>query len=237
MIGGQRPALVILDVDGVLAPPGLPVPGDVAGLVREVAARCRVAFASGKPAPYLEGLARGMGLPDVPVIAENGGVVYLPDKKEEVVYTDLYPEAGEETALLRARLAGRLAGRCWFQPNKVAVTGFPRGGFGVADLHREFEAAVAELGLRSLVIYVHPDAVDAVPAGLDKGWGADVLADLLGLPKGDFAAVGDGPNDLPLLRKASLAVGVGDHPQVGREAAFSFPTGKDALAFLLSRLD
>ena len=64
-----------------------------------------------------------------------------------------------------------------------------------------------------------------------------MLADLLGLAKGDFAAVGDGVNDIPVLRKASLAVGVGDHPQVRREAAFSFPTGKDALAFLLSRLD
>ena len=195
--GVGRPSLVILDVDGVLAPAGAPVPGEVAGLVRDIAARCRVALASGKPAPYLEGLARGMDLPDVPVIAENGGVVYLPDKKEEVVYTDLYPEAGEETVLLRARLAGRLAGRCWFQPNKVAVTGFPRGRLDVAGLHREFRAAVADLGLRRLVIYVHPDAVDAVPAGLDNGWGADVLADLLGLAKGDFAVVGDGPGGLP----------------------------------------
>ena len=73
--------VVILDVDGVLAEHGQPVSSEISGLVRGISQRSLIALASGKPASYLEGLSRGMGLSNVIIIGENGGVIYFPRKK------------------------------------------------------------------------------------------------------------------------------------------------------------
>ena len=57
--------LMICDVDGVLALPGRPIERETAELLQKIAVRAKIALASGKPAAYLEGLARGMGLADI----------------------------------------------------------------------------------------------------------------------------------------------------------------------------
>ena len=72
--------VVILDVDGVLAKHGQPVSSEVSRLVREISQRSLIVLASGKPASYLEGLSRGIGLSNVIIIGENGGIIYFPRK-------------------------------------------------------------------------------------------------------------------------------------------------------------
>ena len=50
--------IILLDVDGVLAEHGKPIPFEVSEVLKEISKRSKIVFASGKPAPYLEGLAR-----------------------------------------------------------------------------------------------------------------------------------------------------------------------------------
>jgi hydroxymethylpyrimidine pyrophosphatase-like HAD family hydrolase len=70
--------MVVLDVDGVLAKHAEPISDEVRNLVKAISKYSEIAIASGKPAPYLEGLNRGIGLINATIIGENGGVVYLP---------------------------------------------------------------------------------------------------------------------------------------------------------------
>lgn len=225
--------VVILDVDGVLAKHDQPVSSEVSGLVREISQRSLIALASGKPAFYLEGLSRGMGLSNVIIIGENGGVIYFPEKREEIVFSDLYPEVAENLSTLATELNKRLKGKCWFQPNKVTLTAFPKPDFTIKDTLKHFEGVIAELGLKGIRLFVHVDAVDAVPEQLDKGWALDILSDILNIGKPDFVSVGDSDTDIPMLSKTGLSICVGNNLNLRKVAHKTFATGVEALNYIL----
>lgn len=225
--------VVILDVDGVLAKHGQPVSSEVSGLVREISQRSLIALASGKPASYLEGLSRGMGLSNVIIIGENGGVIYFPEKREEIVFSDLYPEVTKNLEILATELNKKLKGKCWFQPNKVTVTAFPKLGFTLKDTLKHFEGVIAERGLKGIRLFVHVDAVDAVPEQMDKGWALDILSNILNIGKSDFISVGDSDTDIPMLSKTGLSICVGNNPNLKKVAHKMFATGVEALNYIL----
>ncbi|MFF3867661.1 Cof-type HAD-IIB family hydrolase [Micromonospora sp. NPDC001898] len=62
--------------------------------------------------------------------------------------------------------------------------------------------------------------VELLPAGVDKGVALRWLADHEQVALAEVAAVGDNPNDVPLLRASGFGVAVGDgHPEVLAAAA------------------
>jgi HAD superfamily hydrolase (TIGR01484 family) len=225
--------VVILDVDGVLAKHGQPVSSEVSGLVRKISQRSLIALASGKPASHLEGLSRGMGLSNVIIIGENGGVIYFPKTREEIVFSDLYPEVTKNLEILATELNKRLKGKCWFQPNKVTVTAFPKLGFTIEDTLKHFEGIIAEHGLKGIRLFAHVDAVDAVPEQLDKGWALDILSGILNIGKSDFVSVGDSDTDIPMLSKTGLSICVGNNPKLKKVVHKTFATGVEALNYIL----
>ncbi|NUO58251.1 MAG: HAD family phosphatase [Hamadaea sp.] len=65
------------------------------------------------------------------------------------------------------------------------------------------------------VVVSEPTYVELLPSGVDKGTALTWLTGHWGVPLDQVAAVGDNPNDIPMLRVAGLGAAVGDgHPAV-----------------------
>ena len=58
-----------------------------------------------------------------------------------------------------------------------------------------------------------------VPKGITKETGIYQLADFLGIPMEDTVAIGDGPNDLPMLRCVHTAIVMGNAPDSVKQTA------------------
>lgn len=70
--------------------------------------------------------------------------------------------------------------------------------------------------------------VEISPRGVDKGAALRRLAGLHGVPQRATAAVGDMPNDLPMLRSAGLAAAVANaHPEVLSAADVVLPSNEE----------
>ncbi|MCS7051304.1 MAG: Cof-type HAD-IIB family hydrolase [Thermomicrobium sp.] len=102
---------------------------------------------------------------------------------------------------------------------------------------RALRRATARLARAGLPIYHHgpfewipqvPRWVANVHApGVSKASGVEVLAQRYGLTLADVLAVGDGENDLPLLRRAGLGVAMGNAPEHIRAQAGAVVRGHD----------
>lgn len=62
-------------------------------------------------------------------------------------------------------------------------------------------------------------AVEILPHGASKGAGLMKLLDALGIPPEDTMAIGDGENDIEMLRMAGLGVAMGNSPDSVKAAA------------------
>ncbi len=102
---------------------------------------------------------------------------------------------------------------------------------------RALRRATARLARAGLAIYHHGpfELLPALPRwvanvhapGTSKASGVAVLARRLGLTLADVLAVGDGENDLPLLRAAGLGVAMGNAPEHVRAQADAVVRGHD----------
>jgi len=203
-------SLVIFDLDGTLAPIGLPVPADVADGLRKLERRGhQVAVCSGKPLAYLCGMLRQIGLRHPAMAGENGAAVQLGVDLPPVHRAALpYPDSARRMLVkLRELIDRNHAGNVWYQPNEHMLTCFPHSEELFEPIGRLIdEAGAAEAGL---VVYRHCDCFDIIPAGVDKGAGLHELCRLLGFSPGETIAVGDHDNDLPMFAVAGLSVGIG----------------------------
>lgn len=77
-------------------------------------------------------------------------------------------------------------------------------GFLPAKAAARFQERYGYLGLRFL--YSSVDGCDILPPGVDKGSGMRQLLAAIGLTTADCVAVGDGDNDVEMLRDAGLGV-------------------------------
>ena len=193
---------LIFDVDGTLAPHGMPMAQTVAAALCVLERRGHtVGFASGKPAAYLEGLARGIGLERAVIIAENGAVIMT---------------AGTEAALAERpaffdRLHGeiaRLFPGARLQHNRVNLTALAHGGT-LEAVRTHLQQAGACDG-KSCRFYLHSDSVELLPKGVDKGRAVCELKRLRGIGTADVIAAGNAENDVPMRSEAGLFLAVGD---------------------------
>lgn len=77
--------------------------------------------------------------------------------------------------------------------------------------HEEkLKAAALLKGLPFFVSESVPNDIEVMPLGVDKGTGLSALAKYLNLTPAEVMAVGDGENDLAMLRYAGLSVAMGN---------------------------
>lgn len=224
----KKPVSAGLDIDGVVTPqscsycaPGVSDEINRYGEIMEFG----IGLATGREEGYANSICEKNGIKASWLIAENGGVVILPDG-ERVVYRN-----GDSIKRLREAVVKDMRGDgvyflsdggeiylpFFIEPKETMLTLScdPRQAMGMKEadpeevrrvsgmLDRYLEGKIEELGLQIKVErYRHPDAAEVVPVGLNKAYGLNFVAERLGSGPGYFAAVGDGENDMPMLETA-----------------------------------
>lgn len=200
--------LVFFDLDGTLAPVGLPCPRRCAAALRKIrASGVRLAVCSGKPVAYLNGFARQIGIPDLVLCGENGLTFQLGVDLPPAVSGILGVRKSDLSALgtVAKGFKAEFGDKCWYQPNEYSFTPFPRKAEYFAPMREYLRAALKNT---SLIIYEHPDCFDILPRGVDKGEALLNVCRLLGVNADECAAVGDHINDHPMFAAAGRSIGI-----------------------------
>ncbi len=209
-------------------------------------AGAHVVLASGRSPHGMTGVADLLGLPPAGgerlwVVASNGAVVFrYPDL--EVVHEETFDARPAVEAVLREhpdalvaveeRGVGYRVNRP-FPPGELSGELIPTA---VADLVADhvsrviirdpdataddFVALGARLGLHGTDYVVGWTAwLDLSPVGVSKASGLALVCDKLGVPQADTLAIGDGRNDIEMLRWAGRGVAMGQAVEEVRAAA------------------
>jgi hydroxymethylpyrimidine pyrophosphatase-like HAD family hydrolase len=254
-----RPDLVALDVDGTVVEFDGALSSAVQEAVRRTAAAgTHLVIATGRSMHGTLPVCDALGLQDGFAVCSNGAVTVdvatrLPvevvtfDATESVRYfAEQVPDAllAVEELGIGYRVtgefpAGELDGRMTVvphdellvEPASRLIARLPEGD------REEFTALAHAAGLHGVSYAIGYDAwIDFMPEGVSKASGLEVVRERLGVPVGATLAVGDGHNDLEMLRWAGLGVAMGQAaPDVQATADEVAPSvEEDGLAAVLA---
>lgn len=236
-----QPKLVALDIDGTLVDQDRFLPDEVRAAVRRVLdASVPVVLTTGRAWPGTETLFEELSLPPGPSVCANGAQIidYPPldvryeerfdpaDTIEKVARlapnVTLAVQDGIDWRVSRPFPDGELAGNVTVQSlEELAARPVSRivlrdpGSDGAA-----FNRMVESLGLHEVSYFIGWSAwLDIAPLGVDKAHGLTRVIMDLGLAAADVLAIGDGYNDIEMLRWAGRGVAVGDAPDEVKAAA------------------
>ncbi len=237
-----------MDCDGTLAPERMEVTPRVREAVAGLAARVPFGIVSSRDHHDIGRLAADLGL-TAPQVSEGGARVFRPGDAEPLWIRSLAP--GDAKAIVEflgggghtfvAVDAGRRVTACadfadWEVTRVTADSLTPaRAGEIAGELGGAMPGVRAEIVVRTdngdwMVDFTHAEA--------SKATAAAEFARLVGVPLGRTAGVGDGYNDLPLLRACGTAIAMDGAPEVLRDAAdHVVPSARqDGLAEAIERL-
>ncbi|WP_370459499.1 HAD family hydrolase [Isoptericola sp. BMS4] len=239
--------LVALDIDGTLLTQDSGMSAAVRDAVAAVRdAGHHVVLASGRSLTAMTSVADMLGIGTGWMVCSNGSVTVRLDpalpagwELDQVVTFDPEPAL----RLLRAELPdGRYAVEdigVGFRMNALFPEGELDGEHRVVDFEQlwsrevtrvvvrspehtpdDFSAMAARIGLDDVTYAVGWTAwMDLAPRGVTKASGLERLRDRLGVAPAATVAVGDGRNDIDMLRWAGRGVAMGDADDVVRDAA------------------
>jgi HAD superfamily hydrolase (TIGR01484 family) len=236
------PQMLALDVDGTLVDFEDRMTDRVRSTVRAAReAGLHVVISTGRSTPGVMDAVEMLGFDDGLAVASNGAVV-LSYSPVEILSTVTFDARDAVKLVLEhvpdAAVAVEEIGR-GYRINKP----FPVGEIGGEMIEQSIEELVAEpvtrviirspgqsaeeftelaerLGLHGISYFVGYTAwLDLAPEGVSKASGLDSVCAMLGLGSEDVVAVGDGLNDLEMLRWAGRGVAMGGSPPQVLEAA------------------
>lgn len=237
-----RPRLVALDIDGTLVDHSGYLPESVRAAVRGVVdAGIPVVLSTGRSWHATRPIFEALDLPPGPAVSSNGAVIvdYPPMRIRDVVTFDAravikqvserYPQAllAVEVIGLGYRVTGHFPeGDLHGDIEVVGVQGLAAQEVTrviVRDPNGDsatFGAVAAGLGLHGVSYFVGWSCwLDIAPDGVDKAHGLSKVCSKLGIRADDVLALGDGRNDIEMLRWAGRGVALGDAPDEVRAAA------------------
>ena len=97
----------------------------------------------------------------------------------------------------------------------------------VAEMTRITDTVRNALGDAAVVSNSQTYYCDVTHPLANKGDGIVTLADAIGVPLSETAAIGDMPNDLPMLERAALPIAMGQAPDAVKQAAKQVSTSND----------
>ena len=189
----MRYVALAVDFDGTIAKDG-EVPEHVTDALHRVReSGRRTILVTGRELPELRQTFAGIGVFDR-VVAENGAVVFDPERRETRTLGEPPPSGFVETLKRRGVdpiSVGSVIVATW-EPHETAVL-----------------ETIRDLGL-GLQIVFNKGAVMALPSGVDKATGLAAALDDLGLSVHNVVGVGDAENDHAFLERCELSVAVGN---------------------------
>nr|CAA9353344.1 MAG: HAD-superfamily hydrolase, subfamily IIB [uncultured Nocardioidaceae bacterium] len=236
------PKMLALDVDGTLVDFEDQMTGRVRDTVRTARdAGLHVVISTGRSTPGVMDAAHKLGFEEGLAVASNGAVTfsYSPvellstvtfDARETVkLVLEHVPDAavaveevGRGYRINKAFPAGEISGEMIVQSVEELVAEpvtrvIIRSPGQSAE---EFTELAERLGLHGISYFVGYTAwLDLAPEGVSKASGLESICARLGLEAGDVLAIGDGLNDLEMLRWAGRGVAMGGSPPQVIEAA------------------
>ena len=257
---GWRPRLVALDIDGTVLDHDGNLPASVPAAIDAVlTAGVPVVLATGRSWHGVRPLVEELGLPPGWSVASNGAVVvsFPPERIVRAVTFDprlviervgaLAPEAliAVEEIGVGYRISGHfpegdLTGEMVVE-HLDQLGARPVTRVIVRDPERsdaEFIALADQLGLHGVSYYVGWSAwLDIAPMGVTKASGLEEVTGELGVAAVDVLAIGDGRNDVEMLRWAGHGVAMGQaSPEViGAADAVTDSIERDGLVNELRR--
>lgn len=253
-----RPAVVALDVDGTIVGYDDSLRADVRAAVRAIAeGGSRVVLATGRSWLGTLPVVERLGLTQGPAVCSNGAVV-VDFPPERVVQTATFDP---RTVIERVR---RHAPDTLIAVEEIGLGYRVNGHFPDGDLHgrmwiedleqlgsrpvtrvilrnpdrsdRDFVALAEDLGLNGVQYAVGVTAwLDIAPAGVTKASGLGEVVARLGVGPADVLAIGDGRNDVDMLRWAGRGVAMGQAPGEVQQTADAV-TGSYADGGLITEL-
>lgn len=160
----------------------------------------RVVIATGRRLDELE----AMGIPALVdgIVAENGPVLCVPEERVmQVLHTGFAEQAKEALGPLTAH----------FEWGRVM-------GSGPRELALEAAGRLLDAGVAHEMEY-NAEHVMVLPAGVNKATGATMCLERLGLRADQAWAIGDGENDVAMLRWARLGAAPANAAPAARDAA------------------
>ena len=264
-MSGRR-ALVALDIDGTTVDAADELSPRVRAAVHAVrGAGAHVVLATGRSVPGGAEVAERLGIRSGWMVLSNGTVTVRLDQTlpagHEVVDVVTFDPA-PALRLLRDLLPGALYAVEEVGRGYLVTGAFPLGELGgqtrvvdfeelvagpcarvvVRDLDTEparFEAAVRRAGLHGVTYNVGWTSwLDITPDGVSKATALEQVRDRLGVDPADTVAVGDGDNDIEMLRWAArgVAMGQADPEVVAAADEVCAPVWDDGLADVLESL-
>ncbi len=255
-----RPRLLALDVDGTLLDGENRISPAVHGAVeRAKAAGAHVVLSTGRSTHGTLPVLQALDLHDGEVVASNGAVTfsYWPTKvhstqtfdarKAVGLLLEQVPDAlvaveviGQGYRVNRHFPEGEITGQMWIESVEQLVAE-PVTRVVIRDPSQsaeEFAALAERLGLHGTNYYVGYTAwLDLAPEGVSKASGLAEVAHRLGVDRCEVLAIGDGRNDVEMLRWAGRGVAMGGSPLTVQEAAddVTETLAEDGAALELSR--
>lgn len=257
-----KPRLVALDVDGTLLDPATQTVSDVvrSAVRRAVDAGAQVVVATGRSVLGTAPILDELGLTSGVALCSNGAVVADAATREVLSVQTFDP------APVVAELTTRLPGAS-FAVEQIGTGSLVTSKFREHQLHGPQQLAsldelAAEPVPRLIASWDEHDPAEVLavldgaalpgctftidhyepwvtvtPEGVSKGSALEKLRAELGVPSSDTLAVGDGDNDVEMLRWAAHGVAMGQGPEVVREAADEVapPVSADGAALVLDR--
>ena len=260
------PLLVALDVDGTLLSYTEDLSAEVASAVAAVRdAGHHVVIATGRSVHATMPVVRRLGLETGWVVCSNGSVTARLDPAAPEGYTVhevVTFDPGPALRLLHAQMPDAFFAvedvGVGFRMNKLFPNGELHGEHtvvGIDDLagarvtrlivrspghtSQEFHALVQATGLADVTYAIGWTAwMDVAPQGVTKASALEHVRTAVGVARQDTVAVGDGNNDLDMLRWAGRGVAMGHAPDEVRAAADEVTASidEDGAAHLLRSL-
>jgi len=201
--------LLAIDLDGTLAKPNAPISDSVLSFIKALELNgVLIALVSGKPAMYLSGLVRQLGLKKPILVGENGAEIYCSGTFPPRKTLTREPASPCAHAQIASHLTSKFGAKIWLQPNTVNLTIFPYDPQDIdvlCDEIRRYIADTLKCDKCGSSIYVHSDSVELVPIGIDKGTALRTIQELENIVKAETISIGDAPNDIAMLNESGHA--------------------------------
>ena len=230
-----RPKLIALDVDGTL----VSFTNEMSPAVKETVRAARdagihIVIATGRAVPGVYDCLDKLDLREGLAVASNGSVTFGVEPFE-VIKAVTFDASDQVFRLLEAFPDAMIAVEevgVGYRVNRHFPTGEISGRILLSEIEQMvanpvtrvivrvpdhdvagFQATVRDIGLEGTNFYIGYSAwLDLAPIGISKASGLETVTSILGVSPADVLAIGDGNNDVEMLRWAGRGVAMGQAP-------------------------